>query len=80
MEYETTIDELNRKKDEREHVRLTDFIFKTIIIHVHACAQLVHEKKNHLFDWSIFKVRDTCTYVHTHTQDFCVCLNCMTLF
>lgn len=50
MEYETTIDELNRKKDEREHVRLIHFIFKTIIIHVHACAQLVHEKKNHLFD------------------------------
>lgn len=47
MEYETTIDELNRKKDEREHVRLIDFIFKTIIIH--ACAQLVHGK-NHLFD------------------------------
>lgn len=36
MEYEATIDELNRKKDEREHVRLIDFIFKTIIIH--ACA------------------------------------------
>lgn len=36
MEYEATIDELNRKKDEREHVRLSDFIFKTIIIH--ACA------------------------------------------
>lgn len=31
MEYETTIDELNRKKDEREHVRLIDFIFKTIM-------------------------------------------------
>lgn len=36
MEYEATIDELNRKKDEREHVRLIDFISKTIIIH--ACA------------------------------------------
>lgn len=28
MEYEATIDELNRKKDEREHVRLIDFILK----------------------------------------------------
>lgn len=78
MEYETTIDELNRKKDEREHVRLIDFIFKTIIIH--ACAQLVYEK-NHLFDWSIFTLKsERHAHMYTHMQDFCVCLNCMTLF
>lgn len=34
MEYEVIIDEFNRKKDEREYVRLIDFIFKIIIIYV----------------------------------------------
>lgn len=65
MEYETTIDELNRKKDEREHVRLTDFIFKTIIIHVHACAQLVHEKKiTCLIDPSLKSEKHAHMYTH----------------